>query len=72
MGVNRTEQTSLVGKQPTLGGWLLLILAVLYLGSYLFVIVNSSLAAVQYMNIIFVCNEELKGGHARLFTLFTW
>ena len=27
---------------------------------------------MQYMNIIFVCNEELKRGHARLFTLFTW
>ena len=31
------------------------IFAVLYLRSYLFVIVK------QYMNIIFVCNEELKG-----------
>ena len=25
---------------------------------------------MQYMNIIFVCNEELKGEHARLFTFF--
>ena len=27
---------------------------------------------MQYMNIIFVCNEELKGGHTKLFTLFNW